>query len=65
MARFGSDELTRIRAEILRQRAERAGSVADGKCVSYETYKHEVGYVAGLDFALEQINKITGSSGDN
>lgn len=59
------DELSRIRASILERRAQRAGDIADGKCTSFDSYKHEVGYVSALDFALEEITRITGSDGED
>lgn len=59
------DEISRIRAAVLHQRGERAGEIADGKFKTFEAYRENVGYVAGLDFAIEQITKITGSDGED
>lgn len=65
MPRFFSDELSRIQRTLLERRAERAGKIVDGVCKTFEDYKHEIGYVGGLDFAVETIRKITGSDGED
>lgn len=59
------DEISRIRASILKERADRAGQVAVGQCKTFDAYNHEVGYVKALDFAIDQITRITGSDGDD
>lgn len=65
MSRFNSTELAELRSVLLEERAKRAGSVVVGACKSFEAYNREVGYVLALDFAVDSINKILGSTGED
>jgi len=64
MPRYFADEFNRLQATLLERRALRAGDIADGRCKTFEDYKHEIGYVGGLDFALQELKRITGSTGE-
>lgn len=59
------DELSRIRASLLNERAQRAEDVVSGKPASFDAYKHEVGYIKALDFSVDEILRIIGSDGDD
>jgi hypothetical protein len=43
--------------ELLRTRAQSADDLVTGKCLTYDNYRHEVGYIRGLDEAIELIRK--------
>ena len=64
MSRFFATELERIRTKLLDERASRAGDVAIGKPKTFEEYNREVGFVRGIDFAIDVITQTTGSGED-
>jgi len=65
MPRIYADEMSRIQRTVLEERALHAGDIADGKCKTFDAYQLEIGYVRGLDFALNTILRITGSTGED